>query len=191
LDLLNVRYVLAAAATELPGLTLVHRSDLCVYENDDVLPRAFLVDDVRPPVPVERLGDPSFRPELWAYANVSLPEAGTATDPSAPLGAVRLVEVADERVRLEVSATRPALLVLTDADYPGWRVSIDGRERPIHRVDHVFRGVVVGPGDSEAVFEYRPRSFRIGAGGSALALVAWLAGIVFLARRRKPEVEAR
>lgn len=192
LDLLGVRYVLAepaAASTPLPGLTPVHRSDLAVFENAGRLPRAFLVPEVRV-IPdagdlVAALARPPVPLDLCAYSEVPLP--GWTGDPGAagrPAGTAAITEHADERVRVAVDPSGPALLVLADAYYPGWRASVDGVERPIHRVDHLLRGVVVRPGDREVTFEYRPASFRRGALVSALALGLVLVAAVALGRGR-------
>jgi uncharacterized membrane protein YfhO len=110
-------------------------------------------------------------------------------DPAAPppAGEARIVAHVDERVQVEVRTDRPTLLVLTESWYPGWRAYVDGQERPIHRVDHVFRGVVLTPGDGSVVFEYRPASFRTGALASVAGVL--LLGIatmgIGLSRRRK------
>jgi hypothetical protein len=199
LDLLNVRYVLAEpefASPVPPGLVLAHQSDLAVFENPDRLPRTFLVHEVR--VLRERaevlraMAQPSFRPDLWAYSEVPIPELAASAPAAAAgeAGTARLDEHLDERVRVEVSATQPALLVLGDAYFPGWKAWVDGAERPIHQVDHFLKGVVVAPGDREVVFEYRPASFRIGAAISLAALAAVVALAIRFAqrpaRRRSP-----
>lgn len=52
----------------------------------------------------------------------------------------------------------PAILVLTDPFYPGWRVTVNGERRPLLRADVLFRGVELPPGDHEVRFQYRPFS---------------------------------
>jgi hypothetical protein len=184
-DLLNARYVLSVPGLRLPGMERVHDSDLAVHRNPDALPRAFLVDEIRVAGPAEILramARPDFRPDLWAWSEVPIegvgpPPAGERT----PAGSARTA-AGEERVEVEVSAARPALLVLAEAWYPGWKAFVDGAERPIYRVDHALRGVVVRPGDRRVVFEYHPASFRIGAGLSLAALAALLLGTAAVAR---------
>ncbi|NNE43962.1 MAG: YfhO family protein, partial [Gemmatimonadetes bacterium] len=188
-DLLNVRYVMAGPVGQLPGLRRVHRSDLEIHENPDALARAFLVPEVRvepdPAATVRAMALPSFRPDLWAYSESSIlqdlehrTERPGPPAPSSP-GTARYLP-GNERVEVEIAPERTALLVVTDCWYPGWKAFVDGAERPIHRVDHTFRGVVVHPGDRRVVFEYHPASFRHGTMLSLSALVllglgAWLA----------------
>jgi uncharacterized membrane protein YfhO len=49
---------------------------------------------------------------------------------------------------------------------------VDGTRVPIRRVDHVLRGVVVGPGDHTIEFRYAPASWRAGWIVSLAALLA-------------------
>jgi hypothetical protein len=131
------------------------------------------------------MADPSFRPGLWAYAD--RPVEGLMRGPSAPdstpPGEARVVSSLDEDVTVRVDARRRALLVVSDAWYPGWRASVDGAPQPILRVDHAFRGVVVEPGTHDVVFTYAPDSFRLGATLSLVGLSALGAGAVLFRRK--------
>ena len=191
LDLLGARYVLALGAPYLPGLELVHRSDLTIFENPNALPRAFLVEDVRV-LPDSRavlraMSDPSFLPGAWAYSETPIAglenRATTAARPSS-LGSAEVEILDDEQVRVRVEAQRTALLVLANSWYPGWRASVNGQRRPIHRVDHAFQGVVVEPGGHEVVFTYAPASFRWGAALSLAGILAIAAGSSIFRQKR-------
>ena len=83
-------------------------------------------------------------------------------------------------VELRTKTSTPALLVLRDTYYRGWRASVDGVEVPIWRTDYLFRGVEVPAGEHTVRFEFRPLSFRIGL---AISILAWLAGMgLFVAK---------
>jgi hypothetical protein len=193
-DLLNVRWVLSSEGDPLPGLEAVREGPVALHENGDALPRAFLVGEARPiPDRAERLAalaDPGFRPDLWAYSEGSIPGLGPAGSSDSP-GEARLTMHEDERVVVAVDAERPALLVLSDAWYPGWHARVDGDERTIHRINHVFRGVVVQPGDREVEFRYEPASFRRGRLVSLAALVGVIVGAIGLERTRVRREEKR
>ncbi|MGE0709968.1 MAG: hypothetical protein AB7N76_25555 [Planctomycetota bacterium] len=59
-------------------------------------------------------------------------------------------------VEVRVAAPGQAgVVVLLDAWFPGWTVTVDGHERPLLRADYAFRGVRVAAGEREVVFRYR------------------------------------
>jgi uncharacterized membrane protein YfhO len=64
----------------------------------------------------------------------------------------------------------PALLVLSDANYPGWLAYVDGSPAPILTANGMFRAVELQPGDHVVEFLYDPTVFRLGAGITALTL---------------------
>ena len=61
-------------------------------------------------------------------------------------------------VVVAVQASSPALLVVTDTHYPGWRARVGDTAAPLIRANYAFRGVVVPPGPHEVTFEYAPDS---------------------------------
>lgn len=80
-----------------------------------------------------------------------------------PAAAAEIVQPErNNRVVVRVAQTRPGVLVLADAFYPGWRVLVDGAPGRLVPVDGLFRGVPLGEGAHEVVFEYRPLSVFIG-----------------------------
>lgn len=83
--------------------------------------------------------------------------------------------------RLEVRAEGPGALVVTTAFDAGWRVSIDGRDSPLFRVNHVQMATVLPAGRHRVVFRHRPRGFSAGLALSALTAVA-----LFAAWARQP-----
>ena len=82
-----------------------------------------------------------------------------------------MTHYAAERVEIEVETDAPGYLVLTDAWYPGWEVSIDSEPGVIQRADLLFRAVAVDAGSHRVVFSFHPLSLRIGAIASLVGLV--------------------
>jgi hypothetical protein len=104
----------------------------------------------------------------------------------ASAGEARLVGYGRDEAVVEVDAERPALLVLTDVHFPGWKATVDGRDAEIERVDYLLRGVQVPAGSHTVELSYEPASWRAGWIVSALALLA-IAGLALLGlRRRRP-----
>ncbi len=118
--------------------TIAYRSeDVLIYRNEDVLPRAYTLP---------------WGAVREANGRVALPERVTAAD----VGPVAVTLYDAQEVNLEVIVEEPALLVLADLAYPGWRATVDGNPAPILVVDGVFRGLALAPGTHRVRFTYRP-----------------------------------
>ena len=186
----NVRYIVTMAQVPLPGWTRVHDGpSALIYENPAATPRAWLVSDVET-LPegdgaVQRMLQPGWDPARTAFVYEEAPE-GLGSGPLE--GSVLVREHRHDRVTLQASASRPALLVLADNWYPGWQATVDGAEVPIHRVNHTFRGVVVPAGEHEVVFTFRPPELYLGLwiylGSLALLALAGVWAVVVAVRRR-------
>lgn len=165
-----------------------------IYENTKILPRASLFSAAEVQADdrvLARLKDPSFDP----YEKVVLSaESVSAEDvamlrplteaTAAPVTRARIALYESQRVRIEADSSTPAVLMLNDTNFPGWRATVNDKPTPILQADYLFRGVLVPAGKSIVEFSYQPTSFRVGAIISALALVALLIP-VFTYRRRQ------
>lgn len=100
-----------------------------------------------------------------------------ASPPAGALESVALAVDEPEELVIDVSAATPALLVVTDAYFPGWSATVDGRATPILRADHAFRAVAVPPGAHQMRFRYSPASMWTGlwiSAGAAVVVVVLL-----------------
>jgi hypothetical protein len=182
LGLLNGCYVAAEFPIEAKGLELQERAgDGYIYRNEQCLPRAFT--QVRAEyVP----GWQQAQARLAAGHNPTqsaLVEPGTATGTHALTGppgwkAATLKVYSPNRLVVETEVAQPALLVLGEVWYPGWKAAIDGVDAPIVRVNGVQRGVYLDPGAHRVVWTYHPDSLRWGALASLVGLTLCL--LIFL-----------
>jgi len=83
-------------------------------------------------------------------------------------GSARIVEIAAD-------ADRPAILMLTDSDFPGWNVYVDGAPAQLMTADYWFRGVLLAPGHHSVVYRYQPAPFYAGLLLSCLAILGLIA----------------
>jgi hypothetical protein len=126
---------------------------------------------------------PSF--DAARCAVVEEPVANLADPPPGAPEEARVVRYREEDVVVHMHAAAPGLLVLADAFYPGWEVTVDGARRPLLRANYLFRGVAVDAGEHEVRFRYRPRSFAVGA-VVTLGTMAVLIAVGIRRRRRGP-----
>jgi uncharacterized membrane protein YfhO len=94
-----------------------------------------------------------------------------------PHATVSIERYDEESVVLRTNGARRGVVVLTDAWFPGWLASVDGKQVPLLRANLAFRGVVVPAGEHVVEMHYRPASRRRGmwlASVAAVGLgVAW------------------
>jgi hypothetical protein len=209
LDLSNVKYLIATtlnpSASRLEkrpdSFRLVFsRGRLRVFENLRALPRAFLVPPDRA-VNVASddeadtfLSAPDFDPRNEATVHPpGIPPA--VPPPGVPGSSAEVVSVVSEStnaLRLASDTGKTALLVVSQAYYPGWRARVDGASVPLLRVDLSLTGLLLPPGRHDIRLQYRPASFAIGLGVSATALLilGWL-GMRRARALREPDRDGR
>jgi hypothetical protein len=92
-------------------------------------------------------------------------------------GTARAVSFSANRVEFEVTndSPKPAVLTYADAWDAHWSAGVNGTVAPVLRSDLAYKAVVVPPGKSRVVFEYRDRMatyvFGLQALGSASLMV--------------------
>jgi membrane protein YfhO len=173
------------------------RPPLRVYRVRGVPPRIRYAATGTPPAhpddPVGSLLDAGFDPD----ASVLLESApGVPTAPTVapsvvpastpmrfPQSSVRVLQDDPERLRIDVAAGRPGVLVVSDSYAPGWQARLDGQPIPILRANMMFRAVEVPAGRHEVEMTYAPRSLFAGA---ALSLLG-VALLAFVSCRRAGE----
>jgi uncharacterized membrane protein YfhO len=69
------------------------------------------------------------------------------------------------------------MVIVNDVNFPGWTVSVDGKDAALLEPFGTFRGVVVDAGSHRLDFRYRPQSVYLGLGLSVMGLfiAGWLA----------------
>lgn len=167
-----------------------------VLENRSVLPKGWLVssvatvDDPRQALAV--MQNPDFDPRSVALVESPppIPMADPINQPATEPGSVKITRYEGERISVEATTTRNALLVLGEKYYRGWQATVDGKETEIHPVNHVLRGVYLPPGKHQVEFIFDPMPFKIGK-WLTLASFAFFAAMLGreLWKRRKENYE--
>ena len=178
--LFGVRALLLHTQRELPGWTLVagprdapDRAEVFVYEANAPLEREFCVSRLRPRSEV--LADPAgFDPAREVFL-----EEPVEFELERPFTSSRVVTVerAPERLVFEVELDGEGLFVSTEQHFPGWRLEVNGQERPILRANSIFRGVFLEEGTHRLEFTYEPASWRLGKALGALGLLLLALGV--------------
>jgi hypothetical protein len=78
--------------------------------------------------------------------------------------------------RISLQAEGPGMLVLSEVDYPGWQVSVDGQPGRLRKAYGLLRSVVLPAGSHSVDFIYRPVSVTTGV---VLAFFGMLCIVIF------------
>ncbi len=193
LDLLNVKYIASPKVLDVEGWRLVKKSDIAnLYENMDVLPRAFLSERAvvlkgREAI-FGKFQDKSWDPRQEVILEEE-PSVKTKDHPSASLGTgrpktidqerVEIVKYSPNEVTIRATVSSSKFLVLSDSYYPGWKVYIDGRQDKIYAADYILRAVYLDTGAHTVKFVFDPFSFKLGLGISITTLIIIIFYIVY------------
>lgn len=200
IDLMNVKYLIATTYNDSASVLSQHPerfrliySDqgVRVFENRTVLPRAFTVP-LRNATEVSddsaafaRLVSPTFDPA----SSVLLPTGhrafsySQAPGPSPAAPTVTVEGTGVDALLIHAAVSEPSMLVISQAYYPGWQATVDGRPVDVLKVDYAFDGVPIGPGVHEIHLVYAGSSIRIGGVISAIMTVI-VAGLFLSSRPR-------
>jgi hypothetical protein len=168
----------------------VHSGDVKIYENRAVLPRAFIVHQAQvvsdETAAIATMQNPTFDPAqtlVQLAQPAESPGLISAGQPS-PADRAEITRYEPERVEIRAKLASPGWLALTDTDYPGWQVSVNGQPAEIRPTNLMFRAVELPAGESTVVFEYKPRSVQVGAFITVGALAVWLVGLIMAIAKR-------
>ncbi|MDX2225660.1 MAG: YfhO family protein [Verrucomicrobiae bacterium] len=160
LDLLNVRYFVAPTGLRIMNLQAVEQDSskaLTLYENPNVIPRVqFLTEAVKLPLAADRLrfmGGNQFNPRRTVVlSDPDAPLPSGKYPPSVP--AIQKIEYGPDRLTVVCQSNADGYLAVSDNNFPGWHVSVNGVPQPVRTVNHAFRGVYLQPGIHTVVFTY-------------------------------------
>ena len=155
------------------------------WERVPALPESFLAGGVtrvsRDDALAAAEGRIPFDPAATALIEKRCPRCASAKAPGAA-GESRVVRREPGRTVLDALAGRPAVAVVSEAWFPGWRATVDGRPAPVLRVDGVVQGVPIPAGRHRIELRYRAPGLRAGALLSIVTAVALV--IAVLVERR-------
>jgi len=190
-QLMNVKYIINDAADSSAAVGLVYNgSKTRVYFAKEFLPRAFFVNryEVARGIDIlQRIKSMSFGARDVGYL---MEDPGFAVDPPGAAAQAKFVKYGIHGFEMDVNATGQNLLFVSETYYPvGWKAYIDDKETQIYRLNYLFRGVLVPPGQHKLVMKFEPRGFFVGKNLSLAANVLILGALVLLEldayRRRK------
>jgi hypothetical protein len=200
-DLLAVRYVISGEASlPVPSKRLKDVSDwsgqYAVYELEKPAPLARLIyaadvipnDDYAAQIlaaPDFPIGEKAVLPQSPAIAlNGQRPDDA----------AINLTEIGPERLRLRITTSADALLLVSMPYHPGWKASAGGQALTVIRADLGLLAIPLSAGQYDIALDFNPTSIQIGKLVSAITLIVivlLLVGWMVVRRRSSPPAPLR
>ncbi|NGP78024.1 YfhO family protein [Balneolaceae bacterium YR4-1] len=182
LDMLNVKFISSGQQLPFPDLQQVYANqNRFVYENTNVLPKAFFVDTVvtaGSPGEAVQLMEPGSGFNPAELAVVETEQSLTTTADTA--ASVQVSSYTDNRIVLQTSTEEPGFLVLSEIYYPaGWQATLDGEPVPIYKTNFVLRGFSIPSGEHTLELRFKPTSAIWGARLAwAGHIIIWICGLL-------------
>ncbi|MCB9140867.1 MAG: YfhO family protein [Anaerolineales bacterium] len=193
-EILNVGYVLsrdqalAIPSEQVDGMTDENGQPLYLHRLAETQPRAWLASEVVVEPDAERLwqrlADESFDLSQQVLLPAAPPEMDDPVDQTGSGNSISWRTRDPEHLALDVTSQMPAVLVLSELSYPGWRATVDGRAAPLLNADGMLRAVALEAGSHQVEMRFRPASVSIGLAISAITLLLVLVGLILTRRHR-------
>ncbi len=157
-----------------------------VFRNDDALPRAWAVDEIRTARDSRQAREMFRSPQFDPRRQTILPAEGPPPPATGQCAAGSTVEVTWHglhRVSARSRTTCRAMIVFAEPYFPGWQARLDGRRAELYAPFGALRGVVVEAGEHTIDLLYRPWSVYLGA---AISIIGLLGCAALAIASRKP-----
>lgn len=119
--------------------------------------------------------------------NAFLSHSGPALETCAEPDNLKLSYFGLQSLDIDANMGCKGMAVVSEAYFPGWTATVDGRRTPVYQVDVALRGVVVPQGRHHIQMIYRPMSVYVGMALTSLGLLA--AAGLWWRKRDRPETE--
>lgn len=201
-DLANIKYVLAIKRDPLGRFTpegepiykfeidklkqIFSDGSVVVFENEEALSRAFLVQDYEVIDDEQKIIDRLLEPNFPLSEKIILEEkveSELGTDKKETK--IEFIHSQPGEVKLNAKAADRSLLFISNSFDPGWQAYIDGQKTKIYRANFTFQAVVFPQGEHQVRFIYCPLSFKIGLYLSLSTLILIFGGGVIVYKLRK------
>ncbi|MBI2613515.1 MAG: YfhO family protein [Candidatus Levybacteria bacterium] len=155
IDLLGVKFILSLSDLKSDKLEKVFQEgETRVYENINVVPRAFFVEKIvlvdNNKDAINKMFDKQLGLNNLAIVEDSDNELQNIKHLS--IGKVNVDYYSENKVIIQTDNSGEGFLVLTDSFYPTWKVKINSRQENIYRTDYNFRGITVSAGKHKIEF---------------------------------------
>ena len=180
INMLNLKYVIDCGSNR-------------IVKRSTYLPRAYVVHQAVVKDAEEILDfmmEQDFNP-LKTAVFTSQPDApgiGTQGTHGGAKEPCRILSYTADEITIDADLHAPGFLVLSEINYPGWQVYVNGKRENLLTANYLFRSVPLSAGKHTVRFVFNPVSFKIGIIVSVASLAAIVIGLLVFGRsQRRPQ----
>jgi hypothetical protein len=189
LDMLNAKYIITSDPKT---------HNVTMHANPTACGHAWFVKSVKyaDNADAEMQAISSFNPKAEAIVDKQysslIDEKQTALDTN---GTIKLVSYNPDHMVYQSGSVTPQVAVFSEVYYKeGWKMLLDGVEKPYFRADYLLRAAQILVGNHKIEFIFHPASYytgeKISLAGSVLLVLA-LGGAFFVENKKKPTPEKK
>ena len=183
IDILNIKYVISSNDINDNSLSFLFNYDGGnLYRNNNALDRAFYVPRFKQADKegvLNMLADKDFMTKRYAILEKN--ESKFEIAGTGDYKAVKITHNSPNNIVIEDEFDNNGFVVVSDANYNGWKAYVDGQETEIYDAYYILKSVYIEKGNHKIEFLYEPLSYKIGLYLSILSFMAVLL-MIFLLR---------
>jgi len=142
----------------------IYDKEMKIYENTHFIPRLHPISKIR----CSNSEEDTIK--QMRYNEVNMKNIGIVLDKNCKPKTFNLKDISltnqtfdDQRVSFTYSSPEESYVILSNTYYPGWKLKINGHEKPIQRINYAFQGLDLPKGKNiEVEVIYDPLSFKLG-----------------------------
>ncbi len=168
------------------GLQLVEQTgNAWIYRRPNALPLARLVTSAEIIAETEQAIARVHQPDFAAATTAILAEAPPCDLADTAVSGTAAIETMQNGYwRIRTNSDTSALLILSETDYPGWQVTVDGQPAQNLTAYTAVRAVCVPAGEHLVEWTFRPTIYAVGGLITVVSLLLVGTAVWFEARKR-------
>jgi len=177
LNILNVKYIISEALLPLDQLKEVFsEKGVHLYENKKFIPLFYLSENIKTYtdfdelIPLLRQSDYDPRKIVYSQSqDFQFPQEDEELK-----GNIQVDSRSEKNTNLTISTNKPAILVFSENNLPGWTASINDMKTKLYDINYLFKGIIVPKGVHQINFNYNNNFNRLGNIISVVCFLVWV-----------------